>query len=69
MQNELIFKLAKMADDYANEQVKNDSTKDWKTVRDNYFADLVYENTRHVAVEAMLAYAIWSPQKWELESD
>jgi len=66
---EPISKLSKLADEYANEQIKNDNTKDWQTVRDSCFAELVYENTRHVAVEAMLAYAIWSPQKWELETD
>ena len=69
MTNELISTLSKLADQYANEQIKNDNTKDWQTVRDSRFAELVYENTRHVAVEAMLAYAIWSPQKWELETD
>ena len=69
MTNELISTLSKLADEYANEQIKNDNTKDWQTVRDSRFAELVYENTRHVAVEAMLSYAIWSPQKWELETD
>lgn len=69
MTNELISTLSKLADEYANEQIKIDNTKDWQTVRDSRFAELVYDNARHMAVEAMLAHAIWSPQKWELETD